>query len=41
MFKCKIDFALIQEVDVKTSQIVNSSSLPLKQVSMIHDLGYV
>jgi hypothetical protein len=41
MFKCKIDFALIQEVDVKANQIVNSSSSPLEQVSMIHDLGYV
>jgi len=28
-------------MDVKVGQIVNSSSPPIQQVSMIHDLGYV
>ncbi len=36
-----IDFALIQEVDVKANQAVNSSSPPVKQVLVIHELGYV
>jgi hypothetical protein len=36
-----IDFALGQEMDVKASQTINSSYLPIEQVSTIHDLGYV
>ncbi len=41
MFDVNIDFALVQEVDVKTNQVVNASSPPIQQVLVIHDLGYV
>jgi hypothetical protein len=36
-----IDFALIQEVDVKASQIINVFFSLVQQVSAIQDLGYV
>jgi hypothetical protein len=36
-----INFALVQEVDVKASYIVNAFDLPVQQVSAIHDLAYV
>jgi hypothetical protein len=36
-----IDLALGEEMDVKASQTVNSSSLRVEQVLAIHDLGYV
>lgn len=36
-----IDFAIVQEVDVKASQIISSFSPLVQQVSTIHDLRYV